>query len=304
MARATRFAGASLVLVALHFSTSNLVLSESQDPSSQATVYATVIDGQRKQVTGLGVADLFVKEDGVECPVTSAEPATAEMQVAILVDDNGTGIFRFGLNALGELLQGRATISLSVITNQVQRVFDYTTDSKTWFAGFGRTGLRPATPEGGQLLEGIYSAARDITRREPRRPVIIALTVGGEEQSPLPSRRVLDELNKSRASLHVLFVDIPAVRPSKPAAKPSELLEGNFNLSRVLGDGPGESGGRHREVLAMNALAVEVQETARDLLAQYAITYSRGASKNPQKLQVSVRRPNMAVIAPTRAPRR
>ena len=226
------------------------------------------------------------------------------MQIAILVDDNGTGIFRFGLNALGELLQGRATISLSVITNQVQRVFDYTTDSKIWFAGFGRTGLRPATPEGGQLLEGIYSAVKDITRREPRRPVIIALTVGGEEQSPLPSRRVLDELNKSRASLHVLFVDIPAVRPSKPAAKPSDLLEGNFNLSRVLGDGPGESGGRHREVLAMNALAVEVQEIARDLLAQYAITYSRGTAKNPQKLQVSVRRPNMAVIAPTRASRR
>jgi hypothetical protein len=164
--------------------------------------------------------------------------------------------------------------------------------------------LRPATPEGGQLLEGIFNAAREITQREPARPVIIALTVGGEEQSPLPSRRVLDELNKSRASLHVLFVDIPSVRPARPATKPSDLLESNFNLNRVLGDGPGESGGRHREVLAMNALVVEVQETARDLLSQYAITYSRGTSRNPQKLQVYVRRPNMTVIAPTRAPRR
>jgi hypothetical protein len=115
---------------------------------------------------------------------------------------------------------------------------------------------------------------------------------------------VLDELNKSRASLHVLFVDIPSVRPARPATKPSDLLESNFNLNRVLGDGPGESGGRHREVLAMNALVVEVQETARDLLSQYAITYSRGTSRNPQKLQVYVRRPNMTVIAPTRAPRR
>ena len=304
MARVARLVGASLVFLALLLSTSHAVLSEAQTAASDATVYANVIDNQRKQVTGLGVADLFVKEDGVERPVISAEPATEEMQIAVLVDDNGTGIFRFGLNALGELLQGRATISLSVITNQVQRVFDYTTDSKIWFAGFGRTGLRPATPEGGQLLEGIFSAAKDITRREARRPVIIALTVGGEEQSPLPSRRVLDELNRSRANFHVLFVNIPAVRPSRPAAKPSDLLEGNFNLNRVLGDGPGESGGRHREVLAMNALAVEVQEIARDLLAQYAITYSRGTTRNPQKLQVSVRRPDMAVIAPTRAPRR
>ena len=304
MTSVARLVGVSLVVVAVHFSTSDLLLSESQAATSEATVYATVIDSQGKHVTGLGVADLFVKEDGVERPVMSAEPAAAEMQIAILVDDNGTGIFRFGLNALGEMLQGRAAISLSVVTNQVQRVFDYTTDPKIWYAGFERTGIRPATPEGGQLLEGIYSAEKDITRREPRRPVIIALTVGGEEQSPLPSRRVLDDLNKSRASLHVLFVNIPAVRPSRPVAKPSDLLEGNFNLSRVLGDGPGESGGRHREVLAMNALAVEVQQIARDLLAQYAITYSRGAAKNPQKLQVSVRRPNMAVIAPTRAPRR
>ena len=304
MARLARLVGATLVLVAILLRTTAPVLSGPQAPAAEATVYANVIDNQRKHVAGLGIADLFVKEDGVERPVISAEPATAELQVAILVDDNGTGIFRFGLSALGEMLQGRATISLSLITNQVQRVFDYTTDSKIWFAGFGRTGLRPATPEGGQLLEGIFSAAKDIRRREPRRPVIIALTVGGEEQSPVPSRQVLDELNRSRASLHVLFVDIPAVRPARPAAKPSDLLEGSFNLNRVLGDGPGESGGRRREVLAMNALAVEVQEIARDLLAQYAVTYSRGTAKNPQKLQVSLRRPNMAVIAPTRAPRR
>jgi len=304
MARATRITGASLVLVIFFFSTSDWLFSASQSTASEATVYANVIDNQRHHVTGLGVADLFVKEDGAERPVIAAEPATAEMQIAILVDDNGTGIFRFGLNALGELLQGRAAISLSVVTNQVQRVFDYTADSKIWFAGFGRTGLRPATPEGGQLLEGIFNAAKDITQREPARPVIIALTVGGEEQSPLPSRRVLDELNKSRASLHVLFVDIPSVRPARPATKPSDLLESNFNLNRVLGDGPGESGGRHREVLAMNTLTVEVQEIARDLLAQYAIRYSRGTARTPQKLQVSVRRPNMTVIAPTRAPRR
>jgi hypothetical protein len=299
-----RIVGGSLLVVSLLLSAGERLLSESQAPPSEATVYATVIDNQKKHVTDLGIADLFVKEDGVERPVVSVEPATAEMEIAILVDDNGTGIFRFGLNGLGELLQGRARIALSVITNQVQRVFDYTTDSKIWFAGFGRTGLRPATPEGGQLLEGIYSAIKEMTGREVRRPVIIALTVGGEEQSPLQSRRVLDDLNKSRASLHVLFVDIPAVRPSRPAAKPSDLLESNLNLNRVLGDGPGESGGRRRDVLAMNALVVEVQETARDLLSQYAITYSRGTSKNPQKLQVSVRRPNTTVIAPTRAPRR
>ena len=113
MAGTTRLAGASLLLVIFHLSTGRLLFSEAQVASSEATVYANVIDNQNKHVAGLGIADLFVKEDGVERPVISAEPATAELQVAILVDDNGTGIFRFGLNALGEMLQGRAAISLT-----------------------------------------------------------------------------------------------------------------------------------------------------------------------------------------------
>ena len=127
--------------------------------------------------------------------------------------------------------------------------------------------------------------------------------MGGEEQIPLAAGQVLDALHRSRASLHVLYVDIPAVRPTKPAARPSDLLEGNFNLSRVLGDGPKESGGRRRKVLAMKALTSEVQLIARDLLSRYSIAYARTASKNPpQRLQVSVRRPGVSVIAPTRAP--
>jgi hypothetical protein len=274
-----------------------------QTPASTQLVYATAVNADQDAIVDVDPADFVVKEDGKECKVIAVARADSAMQVAILVDDNGTGIFRFGLNGLGELLQGRAEIALSVITNQVQKFFDYTPDSRIWFAGFSRTGVRPATPEGGQLLEGIFATSRELKSREARRPIILALTVGGEEQSPLAARPVLDALHESRASLHVLFVDIPAVRPARPARQPSDLLEGNFNLSRVLGDGPRESGGRRREVLAMKALTSEVQAITRDLLSQYSIAYTRLPSKNPpQKLQISVRRPGVTVIAPSRAP--
>lgn len=274
-----------------------------QTPASTQLVYVTAVNAEKAAIVDLDPADFLVKEDGKECTVIAVERASSTMQVAILLDDNGTGIFRFGLNGLGELLQGRAEIALSVVTNQVQKLFDYTPDAKIWFAGFSRTGVRPATPEGGQLLEGVFATARELKSREARRPIILTLTVGGEEQSPLAASQVLDALHRSRASLHVLYVDIPAVRPTKPAGRPSDLLEGNFNLSRVLGDGPRESGGRRREVLAMKALTSEVQSIARDLLSQYSIAYARPPSKNsPQKLQVSVRRPGVTVIAPTRAP--
>jgi hypothetical protein len=294
---------ASLLALALLPSPATADRDATQSATSAQLVFATATDLRKAPVTDLRATEFVVKEDGKECAVIAVERATAEMQVAILVDDNGTGIFHFGLNGLGELLQGRAQIALSVITNQVQKVFDYTTDAKTWSAGFARTGVRPSTPEGGQLLEGVFSSATELKRREARRPVIIVLTVGGEEQSPLPSRQVLDELRRSRASLHVLFVNSPAVRPVKPAGTPADLLEGNFNLSRVLGDGPKESGGANREVLAMKALSVEVQQIARDLLNQYVVTYTRTETRNPpQRLQVSVLRSGVTIIAPTRAP--
>jgi len=293
----------SLTAVAIFPASGPAHFDTGQTQASTQLVYATAVNADKEAIVDLDPADFVVKEDGKECRVIAAERSDSTMQVAILVDDNGTGIFRFGLNGLGELLQGRAEIALSVVTNQVQKLFDYTPDSKTWFAGFSRTGVRPATPEGGQLLEGIFATARELKGREARRPIILALTVGGEEQSPLAARPVLDALHGSRASLHVVFVDIPAVRPTRPAGKPSDLLEGNFHLSRVLGDGPKESGGQRREVLAMKALTSEIQLIARDLLSQYSITYDRPASKSPpQKLQVSVRRPGITVIAPTRAP--
>ena len=43
-------------------------------------------------------------------------------------------------------------------------------------------------------------------KREAPRPIIIALSVPGEEHSTLPARHVLDKLKDSGASLHVFLV--------------------------------------------------------------------------------------------------
>jgi VWFA-related protein len=293
------------IIAALALWSGSVLTAPGSSQSPVQMLYATVTDGQKAPVLDLTASDFVVKEDGRDCVVSSVERASQPMHIALLIDDSGTGIFHFGLNGLGELLQDRAQLSLGIITNQVQKVFDYTPDSRVWRAGFERTGVRPATPEGGQLLEGIFTSAKELRRREARRPVIIALTVGGEEQSPLPASQVLDELRKSRASLHVVYVNSPTVRPARPAGRPADLLEGNFNLSRVLGDGPRESGGRNREVLAMNAVSVAVHQVARDLLSQYAITYTPAPGRSsPQRVQVAVRRSGVTVLAPSRAPSR
>jgi len=276
-----------------------------QAPLAAASViFVTATDGRGGPIEGLGVDDFMVKEDGKEREVLSVEPATARLQIVVLVDDNGTGVFGYGLSRLAERLQGNADIAFRAVTNQVQTIADFSPDVNVWMSAIGRLGVRPATPEGGQLLEGIFEAAKDFTKREARRPVIVALTVGGDEQSPRLATQVLNELWKSHAALNVIFVDNPAVRPTRPASKPSDLLENNVNLARVLGDGPKESGGRRREVLATGVVQNEVQQIATELRRQYAIAYVRPNGNGSSKLQVSSRRPGVSVTAPTRAPAR
>jgi hypothetical protein len=165
-------------------------------------------------------------------------------------------------------------MAIRVVTNQVQTIVPYTSDVKVWLAGISRLTVRPATPEGGQLIEGIVTAAAELRKREARRPVILALTVGGNEQSPRVSNEVLDELWRSHAALHVVFAETIA-RPAPAVTKPSDLLENNFNLGKVIGDGPKESGGVRRDVLTAGLVQTEVQQVAADLLSQYEITYAR-----------------------------
>jgi hypothetical protein len=276
-----------------------------QETSRTIVAYAVATDARHAPVTDLGQAEVTVKEDGKIREVLSVEPATAPLQIAIIVDDNGTGMFRFGVNQIAQRLQGRAEMSLSVVTGQVRTIVDFTPDVQAWINGVAQLGVRPGTPDGGQLLEGISDAAKALTRREARRPVILALTVGGQEHSTLLGKDVLDELHRSRAALYVVYAGSAAVRSQAAPARASDLLGSNLNLDEVLGDGPKQSGGRRRDVIATQALLTDLQQIAVELSAQYAITYRRPLERNvPQKLQITVQRRGVNVVAPTRAPAR
>ena len=61
--------------------------------------------------------------------VTSVEPATAPLHVAVIVDDNGTGIFRFGVEPVRAARAGRAEMSLRVVNGQVRTITEFTSDA-------------------------------------------------------------------------------------------------------------------------------------------------------------------------------
>ena len=58
-------------------------------------------------------------------------PATAPLRIALIVDDNGTGIFRYGVAQVHRAPAGHAEFSLSTVNGQQLKLVDYTTDGES-----------------------------------------------------------------------------------------------------------------------------------------------------------------------------
>jgi len=265
------------------------------------TVYVSVLNDAGAPVTDLGMADFVIKEGGKDREVVNAGMTSVPLRIALLVDDNGTGIFRYGVAKFIERLQGRAEFAVTTVTGQNLKVVDYTTNIDLLTTAIGRLTARPGTNDGGQLLEGVFETAKDFQKRRAARPVIVVLTVGGEEHSTLPAHHVLEELRKSGAALHVIATSSSALRPTAPVSRPGALLEENMNLSEVLGDGPKQSGGKREEIVASAGIVSGLQELAEALRNQYAVSFSRpDRPKDNEKLSVSVKRSGLTVRAPVK----
>ncbi len=84
------------------------------------------------------------------------------------------------------------------------------------------------------------------------------------------------------------------------AHQTSALLQENMHLSRVLGDGPKQSGGLHQD-RAVRRLPLALQNLASELLNQYSVSYTlpEGA-KRSDRISISVKRKGVQVRAPSR----
>jgi hypothetical protein len=277
--------------------------SQSPAPSLSRTVYISVTDRSGVPVDNLLASDLEIKEGGTLVTVESAGRAHEPMQIDVIVDDNGTGLFRASLARFVQRMEGRAAMALRSVVGQTMKLVEFTPNIDALLTAIATLSARPGTPDGGQLLEGISEAALELHKVEAKRPIIIALTVGGEEHSTVSSDVVLDQLRKSGAALHVFSVATSALRSTVAAQNPKDLLQENMHLYRVLGDGPKQSGGRHQEIVATAGAVVGLQNLASELTSQYRVTYTLPAgAKRSEKLHVSVRRRDVVVRAPEKLP--
>ena len=266
-------------------------------------VYVSAHDRNGAVIADLAAADIEVKEGGKTREVVSLKPASRPLQIAILVDDNGTGLFRVAVARFIEALLGRAEFSIITVAGQPLKLTPFTPNSDVLREAIVKLTARPGTPDGGQLLAGISDAALDFERRRVERPVILALTVGGEEHTPLPPDHVLEQLRKSGAALHVVSVVGYQLRPTTQPTRSEDLLKENLGINQVLGDGPKRSGGRREEVQAIAGVVTGLQRLAEALKGQYVVDYAQPEGVKPSdRFSVSAKRRDVTLRAPTHIP--
>jgi len=271
-----------------------------------SVLYVSAVDRSGAPVTDLTASDIVLKEDGEIREIVKVQRATAQMHVALIIDDSGTGIFRYAVANFVDQLLGRAQFAIKRVVGQVLTLVDYTSDVDRLRQAVGLLKVMTETPKGGQIVEGIFEASKELQRRAVERPVIVVFTDTDAEYSTLPASHVLNQLQQSGARLYVISVAkmVQGTLPNSGVVpdKPSDLLDKAVDVNQVLGDGPKQSGGRRAEIIGTAGSVPALQQIGDELKYQYVVTYIVPAGEKPnQKLNVTTKRRGVTVRAPARS---
>jgi len=253
------------------------------------TVYVTAVDRQGQPVAGLTAADFTVKEGGKDAAVVSVEPARARMRIALGITEplTASGHALQGMANLIATLAPQAEISLIVIGLSNRVLVPYTSDVATHVAA-----LR-AIPQVQRQVpvntgEGIVDIARQLQKEETERRVMVVIAVDTGESVSMRHDYVLGTIRDSRVQMHVVAISSGGM---------------GGDLSRVLSDGPRQSGGRQIGVSALSAVPGAMAQIATELAGQYALTYTLPDGVKPsERIAVSLARRGVTLRAPTSVP--
>ena len=278
------FARASAGSVAVLLCTAALLAQ-----SNERVAYVNAYDEKtRVPITGLGVRDLVVREDGAAREVLRVTPATSPMAVTILVDNTQAatahiGDIRRALASFVKSLQGLGPVAIVGVADRPTILRDYTTDQKQLQDGVGK--VFAMSGAGATLLDAIVEISRGLQKREEDRAAIVILTTENLEFSTRHYNEVLEALARGGAQLHAVILNTPAGTSLDDPAR---------NRASVLDLGPKNSGGTRSDVLTSQAFEGELQELAAILKSQHRLVYARPQTLiPPEKLEISSAKPGV-----------
>ena len=234
----------------------------------------SVVDQHGRFVTGLGVDDFGVFEDGVRQSVTFFAANAAPLDLVLLIDTSSS---MFGRMALAQ----DAAIDLIRTLKPGDRgavvLFSHTIRIAHPLTGdFPRleSAIRGAVPSGATAVyEALYVTLRDLARSraepgEPRRQAVVVLSDGEDNRSHVEFGDLLDVAKRMTTTIFTIlpgpFLDPDLVDPTR--AKPNALFE-----MRTLAE---ETGGRAFAPATMADLGRIYREIASELSQQYLLAYA------------------------------
>jgi hypothetical protein len=257
--------------------------------ANERVLYVSAFDEQtRVPVTGLGVRDFVVREDGAAREVLRVTPATSPMAVAILVDNtqaatNNIADTRRALESFVKALDGIGPVSIIGFADRPTILRDYTTDQKQLQDGAGRVFAMPDS--GATLLDAIHEISRGLQQREEDRAAMVIVTAENIEFSTRHYRDVLDALARGGAQMHAVILNTPAGSSLDDAAR---------NRAQVFDMGPKTSGGTRTDILTSQAFEGKLRELAAILKSQHRVVYGRPQTLiPPEKIEVSAVKPGI-----------
>jgi VWFA-related protein len=267
-------------------------------------IYITAADKDGLPIKDLAPADLKIKEDGAVRPVVGVQAATAPLTIALLVDDTGPGLryIREGAAQFIQRLAGQAEITLVSIGKNITLV-DYTTRVDALYNGVRQlqTQNSATAVDGAYLLDAAHDAIRALQQREAERPTIVVLTLETAEFSSRRADPLLEELQRSGATLHVVTLGKPVLKTmtgwnERPTQSLGESLDETGNRRKFLEQGSKRSGGRFEQVLVDSGVPGAMISIADELASQFVVVYSRDAGKPAaRKIEVTAARAGIKI---------
>lgn len=246
----------------------------------------SVVDAQRRFVTGLRQDDFSVYEEGARQEVMLFASSVAPLDVVLLIDTSVSMtrqlsfVQEAAIDLLGRLRDGdRAALILFNTVVNLAHALSADRDS------VARAVLN-ANPAGATALhEAVYIALKELDRAHRadagvRRQALVVLTDGADNRSRIPYEHVLEEARASAVTIFTILPGLPL--PRVMLGLDSTVL---FEMRQLAED----TGGRSFVPTAASDLAGVYDEIASELREQYWLAYV------PSSIQPGFRRVSVQV---------